>query len=204
MRGHPIYASLYDRMSGAAERAVFAPLRARLLAGLSGTVIDVGAGTGANLPHFRAAGRVHAVEPDPAMRSRLTAKLDRARVPVEVTAASAEELPFDDAGVDAVVFTLVLCTVADQAKALAEARRVLRPGGRLAVLEHVRSTGGHARWQSLATPLYIWLAGGCHPNRDTAAAIERAGFTFEARELLELLPKTAPTRPWLYATASVR
>jgi ubiquinone/menaquinone biosynthesis C-methylase UbiE len=204
MTGHPVFAALYDRMNGAAEREIFAPLRARLLADLPGVVLDVGAGTGANLPHFRAATRVHAVEPDPAMRTRLTAKLDQAAVPVDVTAAPAETLPFADAAVDAVVFTLVLCSVADQAKTLAEARRVLKPGGRLAVLEHVRNTGSHARWQRLATPLCIWLAGGCHPNRDTPTAIEQAGFTFEEREILDPLPKIVPTRPWLYATASVR
>jgi len=201
MAGHRLFATWYDAINGPLERRVLAGHRERLLAGLPGTVLDIGAGTGANLPHFRAATRVFAIEPNAAMRDRLAAKLDRASVPVEVTDASAEALPFPDASVDAVVFTLVLCTVTDPDRALAEARRVLRPNGRLAVLEHVRGTGRLARWQDRVTPVWRLLGAGCRVNRDTGAAIERAGFTLDQLEFFDPMPRLVPTRPWLSATA---
>ncbi len=125
-RGHPVFAALYDRLSGPLERAILAERRARLLADLDGQILDIGAGTGANLPHFRRASRVVTAEPDPAMRTRMAAKLAAARVPVELTGDAAESLRQADASFDAVVFTMVLCTVCDPGAALAEARRVLK------------------------------------------------------------------------------
>jgi ubiquinone/menaquinone biosynthesis C-methylase UbiE len=96
---------------------------------------------------------------------------------------------------------LVLCSVADLERALAQARRVLRPSGRLVVLEHVRGQGALARWQDRLTPLWSHLAGGCQLGRDTAAAIEQAGFIFEQRELSDPFPRWVPTRPLLRAVA---
>ena len=177
--GHRLFATVYDRMTGSLEQAVLAERRAGLLEDLAGEVLDVGAGTGANLPHFRSASRVVAAEPDPAMRRRLAAKLAGAPVPAEITGDAAETLQQPDASFDAVVFTQVLCTVTDPDRALAEARRVLRPDGRLIVLEHVRGAGGLARWQDRLTPLWSRLIPGCHLGRDTAAAVERAGFAIE-------------------------
>ena len=121
---------------------------------------DVGAGTGANLPHLRSASRVVAAEPDPEMRKRIAAKLAGAPVPAEITGDVAEALQEPDASLDALVFTQVLCTVSDPGRALAEARRVLRPGGRLIVLEHVRGSGSLARWQDRLTPLWSRLIPG--------------------------------------------
>jgi ubiquinone/menaquinone biosynthesis C-methylase UbiE len=200
--GHRVFAALYDRMNAALERAVLAERRAGLLADLGGRVLDVGAGTGANLPYLRSADRVVAAEPDPAMRRRMAAKVAGAPVPVELTGDAAEALHQPDASFDAVVFTCALCTVTDPDRALAEARRVLRPGGRLIVLEHVRGSGSLARWQDRLTPLWSRVVPGCHLGRDTAAAIERAGFTVERSELFDPFPRWVPARPMLQAIAT--
>ena len=173
--GHRLFAAVYDRLTAQLEHEVLAPRRAALLGGLEGDVLEVGAGTGASLPHFRRARRVVAAEPDPAMRRRMAAKVGQAFVPVELAAAVAEALPYRDASFDAVVFVGTLCTVADPDRALAEARRVLRPAGRLVALEHVRGDGRLARWQDRVTPLWSRLMAGCHASRDTPAAIDRAG-----------------------------
>jgi ubiquinone/menaquinone biosynthesis C-methylase UbiE len=199
--GHWVFAAWYDRVSGPLERAVLGERRARLLADLDGDVLDVGAGTGVNLPYFRRASGVVAAEPDPAMRRRLTAKLGAARVPVEVTADAAETLRHPDASFDAVVFTLVLCSVASVDRALAEARRVLRPTGRLVVLEHVRGEGPLARWQDRVTPLWSRVNAGCQLGRETAAAVERAGFRFERVEYFDPFPRWVLARPLLEAVA---
>lgn len=192
-----MFAAVYDRMNGPLEREVLAPRRADLLGSLEGEVLDVGAGTGANLPHFRRATRVVALEPDAAMRRRMAAKLAGTRVPVEVGDAPAEALPYPADSFDAVVFCCTLCTIGDPDRALAEAHRVLRPTGRLAVLEHVRGAGRLARWQDLITPLWSPLMAGCQPNRDTASAIEQAGFRFERVERFDPFPRWVPARPML-------
>jgi len=188
-------------MTGSLEQAVLGERRAGLLADLTGEVLDVGAGTGANLPYLRGASRVVAAEPDPAMRRRMAAKLAGSPVPAEITGDAAEALQEPGASFDAVVFTQVLCTATDPGRALAEARRVLRPGGRLIVLEHVRGSGSLARWQDRLTPLWSRLIPGCHLGRDTAAAIERAGFTIQRAELFDPFPRWVPARPMLEAIA---
>jgi len=180
--GHPFFAALYDAMSYSMERKWMGGRRTRLLAGARGAVLEIGGGTGANLAHYRDVDRVVVTEPDPFMRRRLDQKLAEARVPLEVSATGAEALPFPDGSFDTVVSTLVLCTVPDQESALEEVRRVLRPGGRLLFIEHVRAAGSTARWQDRLDPLWGRLHGGCHPNRDTVAAIEEAGFEIETFE----------------------
>jgi ubiquinone/menaquinone biosynthesis C-methylase UbiE len=204
MRQHRIHAAAYDRMTGPLERAVLSQRRARLLATVGGQVLDVGAGTGANIPHYRQATQVIAAEPDPAMRKRLTARAATARVPVKVTSDTAESLQHADGSFDAVVFTLVLCSVASLDRALAEARRVMRPSGRLIVLEHVRGSGRLARWQDRLTPIWSRVNAGCHLNRDIAAAIEHAGFAIEKAESFDPFPRWAPARPLLEAIAAPR
>lgn len=199
---HRLFAALYDRMTGPLEQGVLGERRAGLLADLRGQVLDVGAGTGVNLAHFRAASRVVAAEPDPAMRRRLAARLAGSPVPAELTGDAAGSLRQPDASFDAVVFTQVLCTVTDPDRALAEARRVLRPGGRLIILEHVRGSGSLARWQGRLTPLWSRLIPGCHLGRGTAAAIERAGFTILGSELFDPFPRRVPARPMLQAIAT--
>ncbi len=172
---------LYDLGVGFCERRGLAELRRRLVADLRGDVLEIGAGTGLNLPHYRRADRVVATEPDAALARRLRERAVDAAVPVEVVETPAESLPFPDDTFDHAVVTLVLCSVTDVGSALGEIRRVLRPGGAFVFLEHVRGDGRVERWQDRLTPLHRRLAGGCHLNRDSAAAIEQGGF--ELREL---------------------
>ena len=183
--GHRLFAALYDHMNASAERRWMGAHREALLSGARGEVLEIGGGTGANLPHYRDVRRVTISEPDPFMREKLWPKLENARIPVEVSDAGAEALPFPDGAFDTVVSTLVLCTVPDQRAALREIRRVLRPGGRLLFIEHVRGEGRAARWQDLITPLWRRLAAGCRPNRDTVAAMRTAGFRVEPLERFE-------------------
>ncbi len=182
-----LFAAVYDRMIAASEEACVGEWRAQLLAGLTGDVLELGAGTGLNLARYpTAVDRLVLVEPDRHMRTKLVARVDEVAppFPVEVVDAGAERLPFDDAAFDAVVSTLVLCSVPDPAAAVAEARRVLRPGGRLVFLEHVLADADKPRrraWQRRIEPLWKRAAGGCHLTRDTLAVIEAAGFEVEHR-----------------------
>jgi ubiquinone/menaquinone biosynthesis C-methylase UbiE len=138
------------------------------------------------------------------MRRRLARKLEDARVPVDVSAAGAEALPFPDGSFDTVVSTLVLCTVPDQEAALDEVRRVLRTGGRLLFIEHVRAAGSAARWQDRLEPLWRRLLGGCHPNRDTVAAIEEAGFEIETLESFYPPDPLSVLMPHVQGLATIR
>ncbi|HEX9087000.1 MAG TPA: methyltransferase domain-containing protein [Arthrobacter sp.] len=163
---------------GAAEH------RRRLLASAYGAVVEIGAGYGATFPFYPSAVTgVLALEPDPTLRALALAAAARAPVPVSVKDGVAESLPAADSSVDVVVSSLVLCSVADQAVALAEVVRVLRPGGQLLFYEHVRSAHRVlAAAEDLLTPLWSRVAGGCHPNRDTAATIAGAGLTVQSLE----------------------
>jgi SAM-dependent methyltransferase len=178
-------------MGRRAEERGLGELRHTLLGELEGDVLEIGAGTGASLPHYDRASRVVALEPDPSMAKRLPTKVAAARVPVELVAGSAESVPFPDASFDAVVSTFMLCSVADPATVLAEARRVLKPGGKLILLEHVRGQGRAARWQDRLTPVHRKVAGNCHLNRDTLAAVTSAGFDASGVEGTDL-PGTHP------------
>ena len=202
--GHPIFAALYDQKSASAERRWMGERRRRLLAGARGAVLEIGGGTGANLAHYRNVDRVTIAEPDRFMRNRIGPKLEEARVPVEVSAAGAEALPYPDGSFDTVVSTLVLCTLPDQEAALDEVRRVLRPGGRLLFIEHVRAAGSAARWQDRLEPLWRRLLGGCHPNRDTVAAIEEAGFEIETFESFYPPDPLSVLTPHVQGSATVR
>ncbi|WP_024876510.1 class I SAM-dependent methyltransferase [Saccharomonospora piscinae] len=205
MRAHRLFAACYDRMNDAAERRFLGRRRHDLLHGLTGTVLDVGAGTGANLQHLRAAERIVATEPDPAMRRRLERRTGEAAAPVEIRDAPAESLPFPDGSFDAVVFTLVLCTVADPDAALAEARRVLRRDGTLVLLEHVRGDERLARVQDRITPLWKRVGAGCHPNRDSLATLRRRDeFTLDSVEEFAELPRWVPASPMIQVTAHAR
>jgi ubiquinone/menaquinone biosynthesis C-methylase UbiE len=201
---HPIFAALYDTIGASMERRWMGGRRMRLLAGAHGAVLEIGGGTGANLAHYRGVDRVTIAEPDPFMRKRIGPKLENARVPVEVSEAGAEALPFPDGSFDTVVSTLVLCTVPDQEAALDEVRRVLRPGGRLLFIEHVRAAGSAARWQDRLEPLWRRLLGGCHPNRDTVAAIEEAGFEIETFESFYPPDPLSSLTPHVQGSATIR
>jgi ubiquinone/menaquinone biosynthesis C-methylase UbiE len=202
--GHPVFAALYDPIGASMERRWMGDRRRRLLAGARGAVLEIGGGTGANLANYRDVERVVVAEPDPFMRRRLEQKLADARVPVEVSVAGAEALPFPDGSFDTVVSTLVLCTVPDQEAALDEVRRVLRPGGKLLFIEHVGAVGSRARWQDRIEPLWRRLFGGCHPNRDTVAAIEEAGFEIDTIESFHPPIAFSGLTPHVQGSATIR
>ncbi|MDQ0665342.1 ubiquinone/menaquinone biosynthesis C-methylase UbiE [Arthrobacter ulcerisalmonis] len=178
---HPFFARAFARAVGGMDRRGAAGHRSRILAGLQGSVIEIGAGAGSSFPLYPpAVTGVLALEPDDYLRNVAQEAAVSASVPVSVVAAAAEHIPAETGSADAVVSSLVLCSVKDQAAVLAEIRRVLRPGGTLAYYEHVRS--GHpvvARAEDVLTPLWGRLMGGCHLNRDTLAAITAAGFTVQ-------------------------
>jgi ubiquinone/menaquinone biosynthesis C-methylase UbiE len=177
-------------------------MRQSLLAGASGRVLEIGAGTGANLGLYSSTidGLV-LTEPEPPMLRRLQ-EAARERAPsAQVLQAPAEDLPFDDDSFDTVVSTLVLCGVRDQARALREARRVLRPGGRLLFLEHVRSDDPSLAHRQDRINWLNRLVAQCDCNRGTLAAIEGAGFTVTQLEKTELPKAPAFTRPLIVGTA---
>jgi ubiquinone/menaquinone biosynthesis C-methylase UbiE len=161
-----------------------------MLEGVSGRVLEVGAGNGINFGHYPAGvGEVVAVEPEPYLRERAEEAAGDAAIRVSVVDGLGGALPFEDASFDAAVASLVLCTVPDQRAVLKDLCRVVRPGGELRFYEHVRAADPRrARLQDLITPLWRRLGGGCHPNRDTAAAIEAAGFSVESCETVIFRP----------------
>jgi ubiquinone/menaquinone biosynthesis C-methylase UbiE len=181
---HPLFARIYQRVSAAAEAAGAAAHRTRLLAGLTGRVVEVGAGNGMNFVHYPdTVAEVIAIEPEAYLRSRAVEAAARAAVPIRVVDGTAASLPLDDAAVDAGVASLVLCSVADQTRALAELHRVIRPDGELRFYEHVAAGNPKvAAWQRRVDPIWTRLAGGCHLTRDTAAAVASAGFVIEESE----------------------
>jgi ubiquinone/menaquinone biosynthesis C-methylase UbiE len=200
-----IFASGYDRFLDAAERAGLAERREHLLAQAAGRVLEIGAGTGLNLRYYKpAVTRLVLSEPSEAMVAQLRPKLGDAPVEPEVIVAGAEQLPFENASFDCVVSTLVLCTVPEPDAALAEIHRVLAPGGRLLLLEHVRSEDqGSAKWQDRFETPWRWWGNGCRCNRDTATAVRSAGFEFAQLDAGEF-PKAPPiVRPLIEGIATV-
>jgi MFS family permease len=203
---HPIFARFYAWVSPRMEQAGFGERRDLLLAGLTGRVIEIGAGNGMNFAHYPPeVTHVLAVEPEPRLRELAETKASEVPVAVEVVDGTADRLPADDATFDAAIASLVLCSVPDVPAALAEVRRVLRPGGQLRFFEHVRAdTPGLARVQRvLDATVWPTFGGGCHAHRDTRAAIEAAGFTIDDIDQLRI-PETripAPSSPHILGTA---
>jgi ubiquinone/menaquinone biosynthesis C-methylase UbiE len=203
---HPIFARFYDRMTAGTERAGLGEMRRELLSSATGRVLELGAGTGHNLPYYTSeVTELVMSEPDPHMATRLRDTLGEegtAAGKPSVIVAPAEDLPFDDGSFDAVVATLVLCTVTDPARAVAEARRVLVEGGSLLYLEHVRSTSRQrAWWQDRLERPWGFFAGGCHPNRPTDQLLADAGFWIDSLERAKL-PKAPPiVRPLIRGVA---
>ena len=194
-RGHPWFAATYDLITSWGESRVLSRLRPLVAGEATGVVLEIGAGTGANFPYYRKAQKIAAVEPDPFMLRRAGKRARHLGLDVEFHQAVAEALPFPDASFDTVVATLVFCTVADPARALAEVRRVLKPGGAFRFIEHVRAERGAAAGaQDLLTPVWQQFGAGCHLNRRTVDAIRAAGFEIveaEQEKPFPLLPLVA-------------
>jgi ubiquinone/menaquinone biosynthesis C-methylase UbiE len=202
---HPLFARIYPRINAFAEAHGSIEHRQEMLAGIHGRVIEIGAGLGSNFVHYPAeVEQVVAVEPEARLRAVAEQAAAKAAVPVEVRAGRAEELPADDDSFDVAVFSLVLCTITDVPGALAEARRVLKPGGELRFYEHVRSERPRFfRMQRLLNPLWGLLGGGCHLTRDTERAIQAAGFTLKDIRRFDFLinGRANPASPSIIGTA---
>ena len=198
-----LFAAMYDRMSRRSEEAGLSAMREELIAEGGGNVLEIGGGTGANLRFYE--GRAESVvitEPEPAMLRRLEQKAGEEAPLAKVVAASAEDLPFADGSFDTVVSTLVLCGVDDQPRALGEIRRVLKPGGRLLFIEHVRSDDpALGRLQDRINWLNHLLVG-CDCNRQTLAAIEAAGFSVAHVAQTDLPKAPKFTRPAIVGAAA--
>jgi ubiquinone/menaquinone biosynthesis C-methylase UbiE len=159
------------------------PYRTRVVASADGAVIEIGAGSGPNLPLYDPArvASVTALDPSPALIAMARQRAGSARVPVTLIEAAAEALPFEAHRFDAAVVTWALCTIGDPARALAELRRVLKPGGRLLFVEHgLAPEPGVARWQARLTPVWRRCAGGCHLDRPMERLVRGAGFEIDA------------------------
>jgi ubiquinone/menaquinone biosynthesis C-methylase UbiE len=198
-----LFALTYDRQIASAEDAGLHAMRERLLAGASGDVIEIGGGTGLNLPCYGPDVRSLTItEPEPAMMRRLERSARAHRPSATVVRAPAEDLPFNDHAFDVAVSTLVLCGVDDQPRALRELRRVLRPGGRLLFIEHVRSAD--PAWARLQDRMN-WLnrlVVCCDCNRPTLDSIRQAGFTVTGVEHTELPKAPKFVRPAIAGSAT--
>lgn len=199
------FAALYDRAFTATEEAGLREMRREVLSTAQGRTIDLGAGTGANLDLYPdAVAELVLAEPDPHMARQLQQKLAESGQAAELIEASAERLPFEDSSFDTAVFTLVLCTVPNPEAALVETARILKPGGKLLFVEHVRAEDANlARWQDRLEGPWRFLADGCHCNRDTVANIEASPFTLDRVEQGRL-PKAPPlVRPLVKGRATL-
>ncbi|MER6329213.1 class I SAM-dependent methyltransferase [Streptomyces sp. NPDC001034] len=198
---HPVFARYYARCSvGAETRLGLAGVRGRLLAGLTGRVIEVGAGNGLNFARYPATvTEVVAIEPEPLLGRLALEAARHASVPVYVVPGAAEALPVESGAFDAVVLSLVLCSVHDVARALGEVRRVLRPGGQVRFFEHGRGGGRAMRLTQHTLDRTVWpaLAGGCHLARDPVAALRSAGLELGPYRTLSL-PEHGPRLPASY------
>ncbi|MDO9353085.1 MAG: methyltransferase domain-containing protein [Solirubrobacteraceae bacterium] len=206
-RPHPLFARVWALAMARLQPKSMREERAELVCGLSGLVVEVGAGSGTMFRHYPATvEQVVAIEPEPYLRAAAQRAVGDARVAIDVRPGDAARLPFEDGSVDAVVCSLVLCSVPDQAGALAEFARVLRPGGELRYYEHVAeqagSTGRRLQDRLDSTGLWARIGGGCHVARETGEAIRAAGFCIvNEREQTLGPPLVVPVRRHLLGVA---
>lgn len=199
-----VFARIYPRVNRAMDREGMAERRQDLLAGAAGQVVEVGAGNGATFAHYPdKVDEVLAVEPERHLRLLAMDAAQNAPVPIRVVDGTAEQIPADDGAADVVVSSLVLCSVREQPTALREIRRILRPGGQLRLLEHVRSDRPRAARFQRILDATIWptLAGGCHTSRDTVDAVRQSGFEVAEVTTFRLENMITPTHPFVLATA---
>jgi ubiquinone/menaquinone biosynthesis C-methylase UbiE len=197
-----IFAALYDPLSKRWEENHGGELKRGVLMEAHGRVLEIGVGTGLSFPHYPHVDELVGIDPSEGMLRRAHGRSAELGQDVTLLSADAEQLPFEDASFDTVVCLMVLCTVDDPRSALVEIRRVLRPGGRLLFLEHVRSTDPRqARWQDRLERPWGWIAGGCRPNRRTLEAITSAGFELAAVEQHDEAGMPALVSPLVSGTA---
>jgi ubiquinone/menaquinone biosynthesis C-methylase UbiE len=198
-----LFAATYDRQMAKVEEATLRALRESLLAGVSGDVLEIGGGTGANLPYYRPeAESLTITEPDTAMVRRLQRRARDQAPQAKVLRAPAEDLPFEDGTFDVAVSTMVLCGVSDQPRALRQLRRVLRPGGRLLFIEHVRSGDPRLARHQDRMNWMNQLVMRCDCNRPTLATIQEAGFTVAHVEHLTMPKAPSFVSPLIAGSAT--
>jgi ubiquinone/menaquinone biosynthesis C-methylase UbiE len=202
-RGHRFFAAIYDPLDRLIEKRGLTDLRKEVTGKARGRVVEVGAGTGQNFRHYPSSVvELIATEPDPHMLRRAREKAAEAAVTIRLEQAPAERLPVEDRSVDTVVSTYVFCTVPDPRSALNEIKRILKPDGRFLFLEHVRAEDPRlAKWQDRLQRPWSFFGAGCHPNRDTAATIEGAGFAFEELDRFMFKPELPLARPQIKGSA---
>jgi SAM-dependent methyltransferase len=204
---HRIFAALYEQIFKGLEKGGLADKRRELLAGARGATLELGAGIGHNLEHYPpAVERLVLTEPDPHMAKRLRDQVaESSRTDTEVVEAGAEELPFGPAEFDTVIATLVFCTIPDPGAALAEVARVLKPGGRMLFMEHVRADSDRrAKWQDRLNPVQNFLFGGCNLNRTTAETLRSSPLVIEEIEQGEMPSAAGPlVKPMIVGSARV-
>ncbi len=183
---HPVFAAVYDRMMAGAEASFLPEHRDALADGVSGSVLDLGVGTGAMLDRLARPGVVlYGIEPDPHMLDRAARRAANSGLAAHLCRAPAERIPFADTSFDVVVSSLILCTVRDVSRVLSEAARVLRPGGEFRFFEHVRSDGAFGRFQDVSSPLWRRFAAGCNLNRRTDDSIRASALALVSAETFE-------------------
>ena len=199
-----IFAAGYDHLMAGTEKATLRPHRQALISQARGHVLEIGGGTGANLPFYGdGVETLTLTEPEAPMVRRLERRLRESSPTPLLLRAPAEDLPFEDESFDVAVSTLVLCTVDDQPRALRELRRVLKPGGRLLFIEHVRSDQPRlARWQDRLNGVQLRLGHGCNCNRPTLDIVRAAGFTVTGLEHCELKRVPPFLRPLVIGSAT--
>lgn len=198
-----LFALGYDRLMAGTEKAGLGDVRSKLLARAVGAVLEVGAGTGCNLPNYGAGvTSLTLTEPDPSMLRRLERKAADARLPTTVLRAPGEDLPFDNSIFDAVVSTLVLCAVSDQPRAAREIRRVLKPGGQLLFVEHVRSRDERLAHRQDRLNWFSRMFAGCDCNRPTLHTLQHGGFVIDDVVHGELPKSPSFLRPMIVGTAT--
>ena len=175
--GQRLFAWLHRQEQGGTYDKIVEPYKRALFADLSGTVLEIGAGTGENFPFYPAGLRWIGIEPNAYMHADLLERARQYGINGELHAGVAEQMPIETGSIDVVIGTLVMCSVSDQAAVLREILRVLRPSGRYLFIEHIAGEGGQRSRQKLIKPLWRALADGCEPDRDTGEAIRQAGFS---------------------------